>query len=444
MAGSIFTGDVIKSQLEDANRNYYGQRTWAKLFGDLDLSKQLGTENLIRNYGTIMGEAYKASKANQSAILGSNLGQGYKQAALDENQLALEKAYDSYMSQYLSDQQALNKGVAQERAALNQELNTLAQRTADYGNAHFDYLQALWDKHKDDKLGFNPFAQENFSRYVNNTYDDDGNIVSSNIKSIGEMEGIVFDKNGNLTQAGIDFFDMLEHDDILSNYSFSDYLRENDEELYNWATSENQYDFAPNVAGLNIKDGMFRRMVGQSSLDEQYTFVERAYGLKDGELNSAFTRLQTLTDNLFNSLNVKQGVFGKYKIKDKKTFNESVKSYGEEFTKLVGELGLSEQMSEILKERGYNSVSEYTQSLVNNYLDTLDSANKGVTLEDAYEKVGKDEPMIGQFFGTIFNYFNMIGADEKETDIVDANEQIRVAFNSLISDLVNYSKGLND
>ena len=245
MAGSIFTGDVIKSQLEDANRNYYGQRTWAKLFGDLDLSKQLGTENLIRNYGTIMGEAYKASKANESAILAGNAFQGFKQAALDENQLALEKAYDSYMSQYLSDQQALNKGIAQERAALNQELDTLAQRTADYGNAHFDYLQALWNKHEAGELNFNPFELAQFQKFLAPQLDADGNPVLDaeenpimTFRPMSEIQASLFDKAGNITQEGIDFFDMLEHDQHLNAYSFADYLSEADKELYEWGRSE--------------------------------------------------------------------------------------------------------------------------------------------------------------------------------------------------------------
>jgi hypothetical protein len=415
------------------------------LFGNLDLSKQLGTENLIRDYGAIMGEAYKASKANQSAILGSNIGQGYKNAMLEENQLALDKAYDSYMSQYLTEQAQLNKSVETQRQAINKELDTLAQRTADYGNAHFDYLQALWDKHKANELNFNPFAQANFARYLNNTYDNDGNILSSNIKSIGEMEGIVFDGNGNLTKAGIDFFDMLEHDEVLSNYSFSDYLRENDEELYNWATSENEYDFAPNASGLNINDGMFRRMVGQSSLDEQYSFLERAYGMDDGSMESAFTEIQNITNEFFNSLDVKKGIYG-YKLKDKKAFKDVTQSYAKEFDNLVEELGLSEQVSTVLKDRGYNTTLSYVESLMKSYEETIDKANRGITWDEASENVNDNAPILGKFFETLFNYVGMsINSNEiLGGNITKSNQYVRDAFNSLISELVNYSKSLND
>lgn len=445
MAGSIFTGDVIKSQLEDANRNYYGQRAWAKLFGDLNLSKQLGTENLMQNYGTIMGEAYAASKANQSAILGSNLGQGFKRAALEENQLALDKAYDSYMSQYLTEQQELNTAVAKQQSSLNKELDTLADMTAKYGNAHFDYLQSLWDKYEAGELTFNPFENPNFARYVNRETDVDGNLINTSLKSIGEIEGMVFDKQGNLTQAGIDFFDMLEHDQNLINYSFSDYLRENDEDLYEWGRTENPYNFAPNAGGLSINDATFRQMVGQSSLDEQYSFLERAYGMSDGSMESAFVKIQNTTNEFFDSLAVKKGIDG-YKLKDKKVFKDVTQSYAEEFDNIVSELGLSEQLSTILKDRGYNTTLSYVESLINSYEETINKANRGITWDEASKNINDDAPIIGRFFETLFNYVGM-SIDSNEIlggNITKSNEYIRNAFNSLISDLVNYSKSLND
>lgn len=444
MAGSIFTGDVIKSQLEDANRNYYGQRTWAEMFGNLDLSKQLGTENLIQNYGAIVGEAYKASKANQSAILGSNIGQGYKNAMLEENRLALDKAYDSYMSQYLTEQAQLNQSVETQRQAINKELDTLAQRTADYGNAHFDYLQALWDKHEAGELNFNPFAQANFAKYLNNTYDDNGNILSSNIKSIGEMEGIVFDGNGNLTQAGIDFFDMLEHDDVLSNYSFSDYLRENDKELYNWATSENQYDFAPNAAGLNIKDGMFRRMVGQSSLDEQYSFLERAYGLNDGEIKTLFSGLENKANELIESLqsfkndtSFELDLTNTYEL-DNEKINESTKSFIDELDKLVSDLGLSKEFDRIVSEAGYDNLESYIRRSILDY--TLD-VNEGV--EENYNEVYNE--IVDEKQNE--NYENFIGKLSTSQDylrdplgsfMVDTLEVLRLTENQLIAEWTSF------
>ena len=428
MAGSIFTGDVIKSQLEDANRNYYGQRTWAKLFGDLDLSKQLGTENLIKNYGNLVGEAYLASKANERSILGSNAFEGFKQAALDENQLTLEKAYDSYMSQYLSDQQALNKGIAQERATLNQELDTLAQRTADYGNAHFDYLQALWDKHQAGELNFNPFEQPQFAQYLTKEKDADGNEIQ--VFDIDKIQAGLFDENDTLNQRGIDFFDMIEHDDILNeNYSFADYLQENDKELYEWGRSENPYNFAPNKKGLNLNDATFRQMVGQSPLDEQYNYLERAYGMKDGEIKNLFGDLETKSAELIESLNAKGALFMRdsYRIDDRE-IKELSNSYVEGLNKIAADMGLTNELKAIAVNAGYDTIEGYVNQLVLDYVNTV--------------KEG---------WGFNVTHLTEVGAKEATNLMSKYRNRVKVskdksteALNSILSELINYAQGKNN
>lgn len=434
MAGSIFTGDVIKSQLEDANRDYYGQRTWAKLFGDLDLSKQLGTENLIQNYGTIMGEAYKASRANQSAILSSNLGQGFKQAALEENQLALEKAYDSYMSQYLSDQQALDKSIAQERATLNQELDTLAQRTADYGNAHFDYLQALWDKHQAGELTFNPFENPALAKYLTDELDESGNPITDAegnhlkiLKAMDEIQSGLFDEQNNLTSEGIDFFDMLEHEQSLNSYSFSDYLQENNKELYEWGRSENPYNFAPNAAGLNINDATFRQMVGQSPIDEQYNFLERAYGLEDGEISNLFTDLENKSVELIESLNAKGELFMRdsYRL-DEREISKLSSEYVEGLNKIASDLGMTDDLTQIAKDANYENVEAYVNDAILKYIETVKNG-AGITVGNFISNVGVDKK--------IYDYRINV-----ETSKIAATK----VLNNILSNLINRAKSKND
>lgn len=432
MAGSIFTRDMVKAQLEDANRNYYGQRTWADIFGNLDLSKQIGTENLLKNYGAVISEAYAASKANEAAILSSNLGQGLKNAALDENKIALEKAYDVYTSQYLSEQQEFNQSVENQRQEINKELDTLAQRTADYGNAHFDYLQTLWDKREKGELSFDPFANPNFARYVDE--------ASGSLKPLNEIRNITHDAEGNLTQAGIDFFDMIEHDDILRDYSFADYLMENNEELYNWSVSDNPYNYSPNAVGLNINDGMFRRMVGQSSIDEQYSFLERAYGMGDGEIKSIFNGLNDAKNSLIASMDLDpSGIVGtKIKLHDEGNFDNAAKNFANEINTLVTKLGLSEAVSDILEGTGYNSVSDYVESLVKSYKNRISDVNEMSIPKSSKTVRGKN------FFGAIVDVVKSLFSEPVEKRRSYAYYGVENKFNKLVSDLVNYSLTLND
>lgn len=450
MAGSIFTGDVIKSQLEDANRNYYGQRTWAKLFGDLDLSKQLGTENLIRDYGAIMGEAYKASKANQSAILGSNIGQGYKNAMLEENQLTLDKAYDSYMSQYLTEQAQLNQSIETQRQSINKELDTLAQRTADYGNAHFDYLQALWDKHEAGELNFNPFKLAQFQKFLTPQYDADGNPVLDaednpimTFKHMSEIQNGLFDEAGNITQEGIDFFDMLEHEQALNPYSFADYLSEADKELYEWSRSENPYNFAPNAVGLSINDATFRQMVGQSSLDEKYNFLEKAYGLEDGEIKNLFADLETKSAELIESLDTKGKLFMRdtYRL-DEREINELSSEYVKGLNKIASDLGMSDELTQIAKDANYDNVEAYVNDVILKYVETVKKGREGSWLYDI------DWSAVAGY-GSVQS-----GADVSERQrkqIADYDRRIGLsknaaysALNDILSKLINRAQSKND
>lgn len=427
MAGSIFTKDVIKSQLEDANRNYYGQRTWANLFGNLDLTKQIGTENLMANYGTLMGEAYAASKANQNAILSSNAFDGLKTMALEENQLALENAYDSYMSQYLSEQAGLDKSIETQRQAINDELATQADMTAQYGNAHFDYLQYLWDKHEAGELNFNPFEQTQFAQYLTKEKDANGNEVQ--VFDINKVQAGLFDENNTLNQRGIDFFDMIEHDTVLTeNYSFSDYLQENNRKLYEWGLAENPYNFAPNAKGLNINDATFRQMVGQSPLDEQYNYLERMYGMKDDEIKNLFADLETKSAELIESLNVKGALFMRdsYRIDDRE-IKELSNSYVEGLNKIAKDMGLTNDLKAIAADAGYDTIEGYVNKIVLDYVNTVKEGYGYHIIKDTFAPKYTDEK--------IYNYRENVKKVKGDTSDI---------LNSILSDLINRAQSKND
>lgn len=377
MAGSIFTKESVASQLEEANRNYYGQKTWANLFGGADLSRQLALENLKTGYGSAIGQSYASIKSNESNLIGSNLGQGYKEALLESNEAALEEAYNSYLQNYRDEADAIGSVFAQQHQNINDSLMSQADYTARYGNAHYSYLQELFKRYEEGTLTNDLFSDPNYAKYVN--VDANG---YQTLKSVGEIEGMIFDENKNLNRAGIDFFDQLEHDDLLMDYSFSDYLRENDEELYNWSIDNNPYNFAPNALGLNINDATFREMVGQSSIDEQYSFLERAYGMNDGQITSLFTSSQNLVKDI-------EETFNDTSLSDKKK-EEKLRSTGDELSKeltaTITDLGLTSEVNAYLNELGYSNLEEFINGEIENYLANL---NADVEVTDAAEHYDK-------------------------------------------------------
>lgn len=361
MAGSIFTKDSVASQLEDANRNYYGQRTWANIFGNIDLSGQMGRDALKNQYGSVIGESYAASKMAETGVMSSGLGQGYKESLLASNQSALEKAYDSYLQNYQSDLQAIKDTVTANRDQAKKALDTQADFTARYGNAHYDYLSALYDRYDSGESTL--FDDANYAKYLNK----DENGLVTGLMSSDQIHNMLYDEHGNLTKAGVDFFDQLEHDDLLMDYSFGDYLQAEDPDLYNWAVSDNPYNFAQNRAGLNINDATFREMVGQSSLDEQYTYLENQYGLNEGQLNDMSQRYQTMYDTLVD--------YAMRDDLDKERYTENIRTitrnFANELTTLVKELGLSDVLGDELDKLGYGSLEAFMEAesaaLVDNF-----------------------------------------------------------------------------
>lgn len=443
MAGSIFTKDSVASQLEDANKNYYGQRTWANIFGNIDLGGQMASEALKSQYGGVFGESYANAKIMENQIMSSNLGQGFKKSMLDANQTALEKAYDTYMQNYMKDFQSIQDTVMANRAQANKALDTQADYTTRYGNAHYNYLKALYDRY--DAGESTLFENENYAKYLNK---DEAGIVTG-LMSQSQIHDLLYDEQGNLTRAGVDFFDQLEHDDVLMDYSFGDYLQAEDPDLYNWAVSDNPYNFAQNRAGLNINDATFREMVGQSSLDEQYTYLENQYGLDNGELNNMLNFFTVANDMI-----VKHVEKGKI---DRDYLETIATNYAAELGRLILELGLSERFNAELTELGYSDVNTFMQTQIDALIEgqLTDKERKlrpstvidfvkpklgePVTAEDLFSLEG--EPILGKMVRAFGQFIFSAPTTAEIEDIHERDAKVRQDainnFNQLLSAIVN-------
>ena len=96
----VLTEQQAKQQLKQLNRDYLGRQTWEKMYGQIDLGTRQAENALTYDYAKAVGEAYQSSIAAEQNIMSSNIGQGFKEQAMYNNEQALQDAYNSYLQNY--------------------------------------------------------------------------------------------------------------------------------------------------------------------------------------------------------------------------------------------------------------------------------------------------------------------------------------------------------
>ena len=133
----------------------------------------------------------------------------------------------------------------------------------------------------------------------------------------------IVDDQGNLTEAGINYYDFLENYAATrqgAGPSWEQYLSETNPELLDWAKTYNPY-----LAGTNdpFWAGTMRTAHGTMSDDYKYTFLERFGGLGQKEVNTVFGDLKTLANKSIDDINV-----------------NDVKSFAAKYRKLAEQTGI--------------------------------------------------------------------------------------------------------
>lgn len=344
--GMIYDTSDIKKQLVNANRDYTGRKTWENLYSSVDLAKRQQLGELEQDYAKAISDAYAASYQSDVAIASSNLGQGYKQLALDETEIALQQAYDSYRQNYLQGVGEIEEASAEAKTNINAALTEQAEFTKQFANAPYEYLQYVFDKYAEGDDADNIFlTDEMWKRY---TYTDEtGETLLKSWEDIAaygayeehadafgnlqkEWTGL-YDESGNLTIKGADFYDQMINQLAYegSDLSFGKWLAETNEELYNWSQSYNPYDYTE--AGTNV--GSFKTLVGLTSTDEEYSFIERFGGISRNELDVMYSKF---TDKANESVDTS----GK---NSKNTLSQYV-SLTNELKTLTDNLGITESL----------------------------------------------------------------------------------------------------
>lgn len=371
--GYIQTSDQAKKFLQDM-RNATGSRSFGSLYAANELAGMKAEQQVEQQYGEQIGQAYKSAMAQRSNILSSNLGTGYKEAMLGDTEQYLTKAYDQYMSKLSQSKQAIASSVSKANEAVTSELEKQAANVLELNKSYSPYSEYYMEWIR------NNLSEEEYSEIVNSPdwknymtadFGDDAETQARydelvaleeagtlspeqeaelkqlrasyyRLKSEQELATPAYveevdpetgetykhwtsivDDQGNLTEAGINYYDFLE------NYaatrqgkgpSWEQYLSETNPELLDWAKTYNPY-----LAGTNdpFWAGTMRTAHGTMSNDYKYTFLERFGGLGQKEVNTVFGDLKTLADKSIDDINI-----------------NDVKSFASKYRKLAEQTGI--------------------------------------------------------------------------------------------------------
>lgn len=459
--GMIYDTASIKSQLAEANRDYYGRKTWEDLYGSIEYAKQKQIGQLEQDYSTAMAEAYASAYRANQGIAASNLGEGYKAEAMEETDIALEEAYNAYKQNYLSGVAEIESAAAQQTQTVINALTEQAEYIRDFANTPYQYLQYVFEQYGEGEQSKNIFYNEEmWKRYTKEIKDEQGNLTGERelksweeIADYGAYEEItdefgnvqkqwtgLYDEQGNLTIKGADFFDQMINQLAYEGrgISFGQWLAENNQELYDWSQSYNPYDYTE--AGSNI--GSFKTMVGLTSTDEKYTFMERFGGLSKSEVDKMYS-----------------GFTGKLTELNRKVMQSSgrdAKEITNEFTDLTAEIGkLTDQLgitADIESELGM-SLDDLGKYLANNasnavsngdiwwqgILTTGSSIGAGAAIG---AKVGGGwGALAGAIVGTIVGVISGIsGSEQTKAQSRALAQASRDAYDDLVTTLITYSQ----
>lgn len=275
--GVLYTSSDLGPALTALNRDYYGRNTWDKAFGQVGVQADTSINQLNQNYERSLAEAYAASRQSEQALAGSQVGEGFKNLALNQNRQALQTAFEQYRQNYLEGMSKVNETAG---AAVN-EVNSLRQDYQDnmsaYGNAHISYLDWLYQQDASlfDKLDYQRF------------------MTDGALKSQDMLSGMIYDAEGVLTDEGKSILQQIRNNpDLASEYRFDNYLKQTNPDLYDWASSSDEYNFT----GKGTKSSTFQSLMG---IGEKY---DKKSVVSQETLNSYFSKFTDKYDEIYKAV----------------------------------------------------------------------------------------------------------------------------------------------
>lgn len=443
-SGAVWTANNVASQLYNQNRDYNNRLTWQNALFANDAAAGVAQDKLIDDYTSASSEAYVSYLRNKNNIENSAVAGEGKQELLSQNDIALQEAYDSYRAQLAEGSAQVAASAQESETAIREALQQQAQYTADYANAHWDYLKQLY---YDYTQGENKvFDNKLWSKYIvqqpvldaegNEMHDDKGNVITEpRLMTREELASTLYDGDGNLTIAGVDFYDQIENAVAQSGtgMSWGDYLAENNEELFNWAQSYNPYNYT--FEGTNA--GTFRTMVGMAADDNQWSFIERYGGMTEEQLKSNFDGFYTAIKKL-NSIDTEE--HADKAVKALQDVNDELWSLAEDLGMdgQMEELGISRQTTQEILYQAYDDIYTHgelsSMRAKNILLNTAAGAAAGLA-------GGGGNPVTALIGGAVGLITGGAVATVEENRMHDYNKQyvknLKTNYTNMLNDVVN-------
>lgn len=376
--GNVFTTSDYTDALLKSNRTQSGLKTWSQMYGSIDLAAQQADAALRSNYANEVSEAYANSHAQKSVIYGSNLSEGYKAAAASDVDAALNEAYESYRSNYLSDLQEIDSSKIAAQSQISTMLTEQAEMTKLYEQSHIDYVKYLYENlGVDESIPSDLFGRAGWSNFISS----DGELLSDD-----EIHKMMYDENGNLTLKGVDIYNMVENDLSDSGYkSFGSYLAEQDAvnktNLLDWAMTYNPYSY---TALTNA--GSFKELVGIRPNEYTYNPDLHYYEkfLNDQfDIDGFVQGLNASNERAISAQGLQEGKSAKIVAKSTEYMYNSMSSFLNEYDIAHGYF-LNPEHRSITSNSGYDSVYD-NEKIVNTLSDFYysydDAAREGDTDE---------------------------------------------------------------
>ena len=235
--GHIFTSNMLKQQLKELNTTYEGKKTWENLYGNISMAEQQAMSSLKQNYSSAIGEAYLSSLQEEQNILSSNIGQGYKEQMLNENEAALEAAFAAYQQNYLENVENVKTSIGEAVNKISDLETTQANYAKEFYNTPYAYLEYLKENYEDAGL----WSNEYYSRFLN----ADKELLSWNDIVLKEklFNNDLSSSEAELTEKGTAFYQQILLDNALQKNvpTYWEWLGDNNSELFDWLISANEY-----------------------------------------------------------------------------------------------------------------------------------------------------------------------------------------------------------
>ena len=363
----VLTEQQAKQQLKQLNRDYLGRQTWEKMYGQIDLGTRQAESALTYDYAKAVGEAYQSSIAAEQNIMSSNVGQGFKEQAMYSNEQALQDAYNSYLQNYKKGISEIETSATKATDEVTSALETEAANTKLMQESAYNYLQYLYKNYSDNPM----FQEELWKRYLTSEGD------TTRLKTWEELSPELYDTKGNLTIKGADFYDQMMNQISQGTYSdtskygeITDYyswLQSENSDLYDWTKSYNPYDYSmyyDTTKGefVNSKEGSFKTMVGLTSSDQTYSFIERYGGMNEQEVNKMFSKFSDIA-NTFST----DAYEAKSSINKLKDMTNNIRD-------LTKELGIEKDINKVI-DKSVGGWDNFT-NLLDNYISQTKDAGE--------------------------------------------------------------------